>query len=206
LQIESYALNSAYEKSGLLFQKIQSVPYRNVPVDYPEKLCSTYIPTKFVPNVESCGIKFSHQLCMTCCHNLQLKWQYAQQDDAFQFANATFLYIVRKNSLLLAIYAHLLAPVPAHHKPCHFCNVQFRKYPCPLQDRVTGNSKGLRRPLPSHPHFKTLKVSSMELNSNFQRAGKNLNQKRKRLWGREWVWVCIFSGTIQCFFLLSKKL
>jgi len=60
-------------------------------------------------------------------------------------------------------------------------NVQFRKYPCPLQDRVTGNSKGLRRPLPSHPHFKTLKVSSMELNSNFQRAGKNLNQKRKRL-------------------------
>lgn len=76
-----------------------------------------------VPNVESCGIKFSHQLCMTCCHNLQLKWQYAQQDDAFQFANATFLYIVRKRSLLLAIYAHSLAPVPAHHKPCHFCKM-----------------------------------------------------------------------------------
>lgn len=50
-------------------------------------------------------------------HNLQLKWQYAQQDDAFQFANATFLYIVRKKSPLLTIYAHLLAPVPAHHKP-----------------------------------------------------------------------------------------
>lgn len=139
-------MNRAYEKSGLLFQKIWSVPLRNVPVDCPEKLCSTYIPTRIfriflrrcVPNVDCYGIKFPHQLCMTSCHILQLKWQYAQQDDAFQFANATFLYTVRKNSLLLTIYAHSLAPVPSHHRPCHFCKMySSRKYPRPPQDRVT---------------------------------------------------------------------
>ena len=134
MQIESYTLNRAmrkqdywyyFSRSGLFLSEVLQwtaltccVPLTSQP-GFSEKMEETLC----VSNVESCHIKLSHQLCMTCCHNMQLMWQYAQQDNAFQFANATFLYSVRKNSLLLAIYAHSLAPVPAHHKPCHFCKM-----------------------------------------------------------------------------------
>lgn len=140
--------NEPMRKQDYCFR--HSVPLRNFPVDWPEKLCSTYIPTRISGNFFKNGRQLEYNYTtdllkvVTLSSHINSAWQHVATTRnvsgnmhsnimLFNLQCNIFVHCMKIQPVLLGIYAHLLAPVPAkdHHKPFHFANVQFQNISMP---------------------------------------------------------------------------
>lgn len=139
----------------------------------------------------------------TFCHNLNVSGNVHSKIMLFNL-QCNFSIHCKKVQLLpvLAIYAHVLATVPAHHKPCHFANLQFQKISMPTPGLRYWKFQGAKIPSPHPQPFQNdddewcrIVISS--------RVGR-IWTKQGIFWGREWVGVHIFWNNTTVFCLAKS--